>query len=141
VHPERHLDGVDEVKAAYTRHLKALEALTSWDGQIDVCIRPYGAQLLVDEALHRLEIEHISRVRDSWSLVKRTERSLVDPSLPPWLLMFDQARRGAKVDWATVSDADIWPRLSTRDRAEAVSDRVRHVLSSAPELAITYTAE
>jgi hypothetical protein len=62
---------------------------------------------------------------------------VVDPSLPPWLLTFGQVRRGPAVDWAIVADADIWPRLSTRDRAEAVSDRVRIVLSCARDHAIT----
>jgi hypothetical protein len=75
VHPERHLDGVEEVKAAHGRHLKALESLTSANGWTDACLHPNGAQMLVDEALHRLEIERISQVRDSWSLVKRTEPS------------------------------------------------------------------
>jgi hypothetical protein len=136
VRPDRHLDGVDELKAAYARHAQALASLSSAKGWMHACLGPDGAQMLVDEALHRLEIERISQVRDARSLVKRTEPSRVDPSLPPWLLMFDQVRHGPPVDWATVADADIWPRLSTRDRAEAVSDRVRSVLDSEPEYAV-----
>src|SRR5438874_164137 len=82
--------------------------LNSVNRRLHVALGPHGSQTLVDEALHRLEIERVSQVRDSWSLVKRTEPSLLDQSLPPWLLTIDQVRQGPIVDWTVVANADIW---------------------------------